>query len=135
MSNPFRVDSSTILYQTVQQVELPDECIQKIAERVVELIKDAKEVIDTMPTIDIDSIIAEHENIGYEKGFRDGYAEAVDVEPIRHWESTYVRGRRMIVIRFGLWRHKATSMFIYDRIYRDGDKWTPLCVKRFRYVG
>lgn len=39
---PIRVDSSTILYQTVMQVELSDECIQKIAERVVELIKDAK---------------------------------------------------------------------------------------------
>lgn len=34
--------------------------------------------IKEAPTIDIDSIIAEHENIGYEKGFRDGYAEAVD---------------------------------------------------------
>ena len=39
---PIRVDSSTILYQTVEQVELSDECIQKIAERVVQLIKDAK---------------------------------------------------------------------------------------------
>ena len=40
--------------------------------------------INNAPTIDIDSIIAEHEDIGYEKGHRDGYAEAVDVEPIRH---------------------------------------------------
>lgn len=41
-------------------------------------------VVYCTPTIDIDSIIAEHENIGYEKGFRDGYAEAVDAEPTRH---------------------------------------------------
>lgn len=51
------------------------------------------------------------------------------------YTTAFVRGRRMIVIRFGVWRHKATSMFIYDRIYRDGYKWTPLCIKKFRYVG
>lgn len=32
----------TYNYRIVNQVELTDECIQKIAERVVELIKDAK---------------------------------------------------------------------------------------------
>lgn len=43
-----------------------------------------EKAIDEAPTIDIDSIIAEHENIGYEKGHRDGYAEAVDTKPVRH---------------------------------------------------
>lgn len=41
----------------------------------------------------------------------------------------------MIVIRFGKWCHKATSMFLYDRVFRNGCEWTPLCIKRFRYVG
>ena len=37
--------------------------------------------LDTAPTLwttaDIDSVTAEHERIGYEKGFRDGQAQAV----------------------------------------------------------
>lgn len=41
----------------------------------------------------------------------------------------------MIVIRFGKWCHKATSMYLYDRVFRNGCEWTPLCIKRFRYVG
>lgn len=41
----------------------------------------------------------------------------------------------MLVIRFGKWNHKATSMFIYTRIFRNGCKWTPFCIKKFRYVG
>ena len=41
----------------------------------------------------------------------------------------------MLVIRFGKWNHQATSMFIYTRIFRNGYKWTPLCIKKFRYVG
>ena len=49
--------------------------------------------INNAPTIDIDSIIAEHEDIGYEKGHRDGYAEAVDVEPVRHGHWIYCRDR------------------------------------------
>jgi len=40
----------------------------------------------------------------------------------------------MIVIRFGKWNHKATPMFVYDRVYRNGYEWTPLCIKQFRYV-
>ena len=49
--------------------------------------------IDEIPTVDVDSLNAKHEDIGYEKGYRDGYAEALDVadntEPIRHghWEN------------------------------------------------
>lgn len=41
----------------------------------------------------------------------------------------------MIVLNFGKWRHKATSMFLYDRVYKNGYKWTPICLVRFRYVG
>lgn len=40
----------------------------------------------------------------------------------------------MIVIRFGEWCSKATPMFVYDRVYRNGCEWTPLCIKKFRYV-
>lgn len=49
--------------------------------------------IANAPTVDIDSLIAEHEDIGYEKGRRDGYAEAVtDVERHGYWienDTTY----------------------------------------------
>lgn len=31
-----------------------------------------------IPTVDVDSLNAKHEGIGYEKGFRDGYAEALE---------------------------------------------------------
>lgn len=42
-TEPFiTVNSPANLYRIVNQVELTDECIQKIAERVVELIKDVK---------------------------------------------------------------------------------------------
>lgn len=40
----------------------------------------------------------------------------------------------MLVIRFGKWSHKATSMFTYTRIFRNGCEWTPFCIKKFRYV-
>ena len=41
----------------------------------------------------------------------------------------------MLVIRFGKWNHRATPMFVYTRIFRNGCEWTPLCIKKFRYVG
>ena len=50
------------------------------------------EWLGTLPTVDVDSLNAKHEDIGYEKGYRDGYAEALEVadntEHIRHghWE-------------------------------------------------
>ena len=40
-----------------------------------------------------------------------------------------------VVIRFGRWCHKATSMYLYDRVYKNGYKWTPFCLKSFRYIG
>lgn len=41
----------------------------------------------------------------------------------------------MVVLNFRKWRHKATGMFLYNRVYKDGFKWTPICVVCFRYVG
>ncbi len=38
--------------------------------------------IDEMPTVDIDAITESHEKIGYDKGFRDGYAQAMS--EVRH---------------------------------------------------
>lgn len=49
MNETLRIDGQTItaslpptVYRFIQQVELTDECIQKIAEKVVELIKDGE---------------------------------------------------------------------------------------------
>lgn len=41
--------------------------------------------VENAPTVDIDAITESHEKIGYDKGFRDGYAQAtVDaVEVVR----------------------------------------------------
>lgn len=41
----------------------------------------------------------------------------------------------MVIIKFGKWSRKATGMFIFERVYRHGYKWTPLCVVHFRYIG
>lgn len=47
-----------------------------------------EQMIESAPTVDIDAITESHEQIGYDKGFRDGYAEALEVtdenEPKRH---------------------------------------------------
>ena len=41
-------------------------------------------IIDVQPTV-VDAITESHEKIGYDKGYRDGYAQAtVDAEPVRH---------------------------------------------------
>ena len=52
--------------------------------------------IDEQPTIDVENLNTKHEDIGYEKGFRDGYAEVVEVmgevERRGHWvenDTTY----------------------------------------------
>lgn len=39
---------------------------------------DVYDVVDSMPTVDVDSVSAKHEDIGYEKGYRDGYAELLE---------------------------------------------------------
>ena len=45
-----------------------------------------EKAIDEVPTVDVESLIAKHEDIGYEKGYRDGYAEALtdNAEPVKH---------------------------------------------------
>lgn len=63
------------------------------------------DMIDEQPTVDADSLNAKHEDIGYEKGYRDGYAEALEVtddaEPVRH----------------GRWRYIENYMDTYRTIY------------------
>lgn len=39
--------------------------------------KALKEAIERVPIADIDAITESHERIGYDRGFRDGYAEAL----------------------------------------------------------
>ena len=48
-------------------------------------------IIGVQPTVDIDAITESHEKIGYDKGFRDGYAQAtVDaVEVVRCKDCIY----------------------------------------------
>ncbi len=40
----------------------------------------------------------------------------------------------MICIRFGRWDSKSGCMFLYERLYHRGYKWTPLCRVSFRYL-
>jgi len=44
--------------------------------------------VENAQTIDIESLITQHEDIGYERGYRDGYAEAWEVlddaKPVKH---------------------------------------------------
>lgn len=45
-----------------------------------------KDAIANLPSIDIDYIIVSHEEIGYERGLRDGYAQAVtESEATEQW--------------------------------------------------
>lgn len=52
-----------------------------------------RDALERVPTVDVDSLNAAHEDIGYEKGYRDGYAEALEVidnaEPIKHGHWIY----------------------------------------------
>ena len=41
----------------------------------------------------------------------------------------------MIWIKFGSWCHKAGSLFVYDRVYTNSGKPTPIVVVHFRHVG
>ena len=62
--------------------------------------KALKEAIERVPTADIDAITESHERTGYDRGFRDGYAEALEAtdnaEPVRHghWTDNGHIGRR-----------------------------------------
>ena len=39
----------------------------------------------------------------------------------------------MILIHFGKWSSKATNYFIYNRVYKNGYKWTPFIEMTRRY--
>lgn len=47
--------------------------------------KALKEAIERVPTVDIDAITESHERIGYDRGFRDGYAQATSEVRHGHW--------------------------------------------------
>jgi hypothetical protein len=40
----------------------------------------------------------------------------------------------MILPRLGKWQLSSGSIFIWERLYLYGYKWTPLCKVRFRYL-
>jgi len=42
--------------------------------------------VENAPTIDVESLITQHEDIGYERGFRDGYAEALEANDAVEFE-------------------------------------------------
>lgn len=50
---------------------------------------DALALIEDAPTVDIDAITESHEEIGYDKGFRDGYAQAMSEVRHGHWNERY----------------------------------------------
>ena len=44
------------------------------------------QLIDNAPTIELEKVTEAHEDIGYDRGFRDGYAQAVE-ERTCEWEN------------------------------------------------
>ena len=50
--------------------------------------KALKEALSRVPTVDIDAITESHERIGYDRGFRDGYAQATSEVRHGHWVVT-----------------------------------------------
>lgn len=42
--------------------------------------------------------------------------------------------KTFVCLRFGKWERKATSLFLYERVYRSGYQPTLICLKRFRTV-
>ena len=42
--------------------------------------------------------------------------------------------KTFVCLRFGKWSHKATSLFLYERVYRKGYQPTLICLKRFRTI-
>lgn len=53
-----------------------------------------KEAIERVPIVDIDAITESHERIGYDRGFRDGYAQATSEEKRGHWTDNGHIGKR-----------------------------------------
>lgn len=59
-------------------------------------------IIDEQPIVGLDEIIVAHEQIGYEKGSRDGYAEALtDKERHGHWGQYHIEGLKWICSECG----------------------------------
>ena len=57
----------------------------QVAKKKEEMLESYDNVANT-PIVDIDKIIARHEEIGYERGLRDGYAQAVmDSDATEQW--------------------------------------------------
>ena len=54
--------------------------------------KALKEAIERVPTVDIDAITESHERTGYDRGFRDGYAQATSEVSHGHWEGKPIAG-------------------------------------------
>ena len=54
--------------------------------------KALKEAIERVPTVDIDAITESHERAGYDRGFRDGYAQATSEVSHGHWEGKPIAG-------------------------------------------
>ena len=49
-------------------------------------------IILQIPTVDIDAITESHERTGYDRGFRDGYAQATSEVSHGHWEGKPIAG-------------------------------------------
>lgn len=41
----------------------------------------------------------------------------------------------MIILNFGKWTSKAGYLFVYERVFTNTMKATPICIMRFRHVG
>ncbi len=39
----------------------------------------------------------------------------------------------MLWINFGKWNTKSTNLFIWERVFSNGKKWTPLIMSKIRY--
>lgn len=75
---------------TVVTIQVYDDMTEETSTRKMTIAEAIDEWSDEgcPPTIDTESLITQHEDIGYERGYRDGYAEALeatdDAEPVRH---------------------------------------------------
>ena len=80
------------------------------------------DIVDLQPTVDAESLITQHEDIGYERGYRDGYAEALEVtddaEPVRHGH--WAKG-------IGMMHCSECGTAWWNEIYIRGFKYCPYC--------
>lgn len=88
-------------------------------------VKEVRDNLKNVPTFDIDNVIAEHENIGYEKGFRDGYAEAVDTKPVRHGHWIKKERAHAYSSDSGIYRYECSLCHCSDE--HNEDREVPYC--------